>query len=113
MYRFNDLMTGCFQFPGSNYFSNHFSKGVDWYRRQYAAADDGQILGEATADYLARRSTHPRLRQLLPEAQMIATLRHPVERHRHVGALIGRVEGEAGDRREGAPASRRREGDPD
>ncbi len=73
------------------FFTEHFSKGLDWYRDQFATADSASVLGEATADYLARESAMLRIAQTLPDARLIASLRHPVDRAwSHYGLLRAR-----------------------
>lgn len=62
------------------FFTEHFDNGVDWYRSQFAAMGDASVLGEATADYLARSTAMARIHSVLPHVRLIATLRNPVDR---------------------------------
>jgi hypothetical protein len=62
------------------FFTDHFTDGIEWYQQQFAAAGEGQLLGEATADYLARNSAMLRLAETLPDAKLVASLRSPTER---------------------------------
>ena len=59
-------------------------RGEEHYRTFFAGALPGQQAGEATPDYLWRPEVPGRLRSLLPDARLVALLRHPVERmHSH------------------------------
>jgi hypothetical protein len=62
------------------FFTDRFDEGLSWYAEQFRAAAARQILGEATADYLARPSAMSRIAASLPNAKMIASLRNPVDR---------------------------------
>jgi hypothetical protein len=63
-----------------HYFSRHFDRGEAWYRSHFAAAADGQVIGEKSASYLPHPEAPVRLRALLPEARLVAQLRNPIER---------------------------------
>jgi len=70
------------------FFTDRFAEGLDWYRAQFAKATTGQLLGEATADYLARESAMTRMADVLPNARIVASLRNPVDRAwSHYGLL--------------------------
>lgn len=58
----------------------NFSKGTDWYREQFAGATADQTPGEATPEYLWHPDAPGRIAALLPNAKLIALLRHPVDR---------------------------------
>ncbi len=62
------------------FFTEHFERGQDWYCAQFAPAGTARVLGEATADYLARASAMTRIAATLPRARLIASLRNPVDR---------------------------------
>lgn len=62
------------------FFTEHFDRGLDWYRGQFASVGSARLLGEATADYLARASAMTRIAATLPTARLIASLRNPVDR---------------------------------
>lgn len=73
------------------YFTEHRHRGLDWYRAQFAALTPARVLGEATADYLARESAMRHIAQALPAARLVASLRHPVSRTwSHFGLLSER-----------------------
>lgn len=70
------------------FFTDRFAEGVDWYRAQFAALGPVRVVGEATADYLARDSAINRIAEVVPRVRLIATLRDPVERAwSHYGLL--------------------------
>ena len=50
------------------------------YEALFAAATAGQLRGESTPFYLYDRAAQRRIRELIPDAKMIAILRDPVER---------------------------------
>lgn len=62
------------------FFTDGYSRGLDWYAAQFGAAGSRQVLGEATADYFARKSAMLRIADVLPSAQLIVSLRNPVDR---------------------------------
>jgi hypothetical protein len=50
------------------------------YERLFAAAPDGVRRGESTTLYLGDPDAHRRIRALIPDAQLIAILRDPIDR---------------------------------
>lgn len=72
------------------YFNAYHGRGQYWYRsffptifeRMLAKGLGGRpfLTGEATPDYLYRSECPERMRQLIPNAQLIAILRDPVDR---------------------------------
>ena len=50
------------------------------YLRLFSTAAAHQVVGEASTGYLASRTAAMRINKSLPEAKIIAVLRHPVER---------------------------------
>lgn len=89
LYRYLGAHPEVFMAPKElQFFTDHFSRGVDWYRAQFAAAGTALVLGEATADYLARQSAMSRVAATLPDAKLVASLRNPVDRAwSHYGLL--------------------------
>lgn len=71
------------------FFTDRFAEGLDWYRRQF---DQGSpVVGEATADYLARADVMERIHQTLPDVKLVASWRNPVDRAwSHYGLLSAR-----------------------
>ncbi len=81
LYRYLGAHPEVFMTPKElQFFTEHFSRGLDWYRRQFVTAGHRSVLGEATADYLARESAMQRIAHTLPTVKMIASLRNPVDR---------------------------------
>lgn len=79
---------------GTYYFDVNYGRGETWYRshfpsrrahrRRERAAGRRLLLGEATPYYLHHPHAAARAGQLVPEAKVIALLRHPVDRaHGH------------------------------
>ena len=72
------------------FFTEHFDRGLDWYRDQFSDRPEA-IVGEATADYLARPSAMRRIVTTLPDAILVASIRDPVSRaFSHHGLLSTR-----------------------
>lgn len=92
LYRYLGAHPDVFMAPKElQFFTEHFEKGIAWYREQFAAAGGAHVVGEATADYLARESAMSRLAATLPDARLIASLRDPVDRAwSHFGLLRAR-----------------------
>lgn len=66
--------------PEPHYFSREFDRGDAWYRSLFAGAEPGQLVAEKSADYLADPHAPARIASLIPQVQLIAQLRNPVER---------------------------------
>jgi hypothetical protein len=62
------------------YFTVHHDRGPSWYAAHFDGAPRSARLGEATADYLARGSAMRRIREELPGARLVASLRNPTDR---------------------------------
>ena len=62
------------------YFSLNHEKGVKWYSSHFTNALKNQIIGEITPYYLFHPKAAKRIKELLPNIQLIALLRDPVER---------------------------------
>jgi hypothetical protein len=63
-----------------HFFSNNFNRGEDWLRAQFAPAGDTQVVGEMTPEYLDHPDVAERMASVIPDAKLVLTLRHPVER---------------------------------
>jgi len=63
-----------------DFFQRNWDRGLDWYRAQFAAAQPGQIAGEATPWYLAHPLAPQRIAQVIPQVRMVALLRNPADR---------------------------------
>ncbi|MBT8401326.1 MAG: sulfotransferase, partial [Rhodothermia bacterium] len=66
--------------PGDDWLNNNTVTDQRRYAQLFANAQPEQIAGEASAMYLYVEGTAERIMQLLPEAKLIAMLRHPVDR---------------------------------
>lgn len=64
----------------TRYFSRNYDKGVDWYQSLFRGHSGEKAIGEASVGYLPCPEAPARIRELLPDVKMIATLRHPVDR---------------------------------
>ena len=60
--------------------ARHWSRGYDWYDEQFADCPPGAIAGELSTSYLADPRTPARIRVRYPDAKLVVSLRHPVER---------------------------------
>lgn len=61
------------------FFDEHFDEGVGWYAARFSPGP-GELVGEATPTYLFEPEAIPRMREVIPEARLIAMLREPVDR---------------------------------
>lgn len=61
-------------FCGQNY-----DKGQDWYEEYFNGVNGEIAIGEASPSYLGSDAAPHRIRQVIPGARLIVTLRHPVE----------------------------------
>lgn len=64
----------------TRYFSSNFGNGLNWYERIFNGWAGESAVGEASVGYLMNPETAFRIHERLPEARLIATLRHPVDR---------------------------------
>lgn len=62
------------------FFNNNFNKGESWLRGHFAGAGEAQVAGEMTPDYLEHPSTAERMAAVVPNAKLVVSLRHPVDR---------------------------------
>lgn len=66
-----------------HYFDNHFHRGAGWYRSNFPLATRRQrtwLTGEASPYYLLHPLAPGRAASTVPEAKILVTLRHPVDR---------------------------------
>lgn len=63
-----------------HYFSQNYSKSLEWYSDHYAKASTDQLKGDITPFYLYHISAPARINSTLPNAKLIVLLRDPVER---------------------------------
>lgn len=63
-----------------HFFDVHYERGTQWYQEQFAGVSGETAVGEATATYLYDPRAIPRMAALLPEINLIAILRNPIDR---------------------------------
>jgi hypothetical protein len=67
-----------------HFFNRFFDEGIEWYRRCFPPPrlKDGRstITGEGTPEYLSYSPAPARMAKVVPQAQLIALLRNPVDR---------------------------------
>jgi sulfotransferase family protein len=61
-----------------HFFDNGWGHGPQWYGAHYVAHERRGI--DATPNYLAFLHAHPRMRETVPDARLVVSLRDPVER---------------------------------
>jgi hypothetical protein len=68
---------------------HNYQKGEPWYRAHFVEAEEQQIVGEKTPDYIWAHgegveghdpNVHKNIHELLPEVQLLVLLRNPVDR---------------------------------
>jgi hypothetical protein len=62
------------------FFDRYFDRGVEWYARYFRGYGGQQRIGETTSTYLAHPLAPRRLRQVLPQATVIVSVRNPLDR---------------------------------
>jgi hypothetical protein len=62
------------------FFDRYFDRGVDWYAHYFRGYGGQRRIGETTSTYLANPLAPRRLRQVLPGATVIVSLRNPLDR---------------------------------
>lgn len=63
-----------------HYFDYQFDKGLDFYRSYFRGGESSSAVGEATPAYLHYEPAAARIRKILPDVKLIASLRNPVDR---------------------------------
>jgi Sulfotransferase domain len=63
-----------------HFFDRHFDRGVEWYADLFADARPGQVVGEATPNYLYHPHAVERMASVIPAAKVVVLLRDPVDR---------------------------------
>ena len=59
---------------------SNFSRGIEWYERQFVGAEEARAVGEASPFYMASPEAASRIANTVPHARLIAVLRNPVDR---------------------------------
>jgi hypothetical protein len=68
----------CAQEP--HFFDQNFERGVEWYRERFRDAGTAAVVGEKSPSYMYHPDAIRRISEVLPDARLIAILRHPVHR---------------------------------
>jgi hypothetical protein len=63
-----------------HFFNRGFEQGESWYRAKFTPGQNHKAWGEATPAYLLVEEVPQRIKDMCPEARLIACLRHPVDR---------------------------------
>lgn len=78
-----------------DFFSRYFDFGYQWYERNFEGCE-GEAIGEISPSYFNCCDAPKRVREYAPDAKILLSLRHPLERalsnHRHdvrIGLLTG------------------------
>lgn len=66
--------------PELHFFSRHYEPGLVSYRRHFADAPAGALLGEKSNSYLTTPNADVRIHRHLPEVRLVFQLRDPVAR---------------------------------
>lgn len=67
--------------PGElHFFSEKWDRGVQWYRKQFREAEEGQKRGEKSPSYSIAPEVPERIKRVIPEVKLIWSFRDPVER---------------------------------
>jgi len=79
---FDRMPDVCVPWPKeSSFFSHHFDKGMDYYRRTYFGHWKGrQCIGDMSVFNLYCPDAPLRIHQLAPDARLIVMVRNPIER---------------------------------
>lgn len=62
------------------FFNVCFDKGLAWYESHFGDGADRAAIGEATPGYISHPEAPSRIRAMLGDVKLIASLRHPVDR---------------------------------
>lgn len=67
-------------FDAKGGYANRWSKGVEWYEKQFEAAAPTDLCGEKTPTYAYLPSVPQRMNEVVPNAKLLWILRNPVDR---------------------------------
>ena len=78
-----------------SYFDRHYARGPSWYRGNFPnlLRTRGELVGEASPSYLFHPLGPERVKELVPEARLIALVRNPADRalsHYYHEVALGR-----------------------
>jgi hypothetical protein len=75
-----------------HFFDWYYDRGIEWYVKFFPSdskAGKYRAVGEVTPDYLHESNCPSRIREILPDAKLIAILRNPVDRaYSHYGMVL-------------------------
>lgn len=82
LYRYLAAHPDVYMAPGKElrFFSQHYEKGLNWYSQHFTNAGSEKHRAEATPSYFQGAEVPARVSKALPTAQLIVSLRHPVNR---------------------------------
>jgi sulfotransferase family protein len=63
----------------THFFDRYFDKGVEWYSDQFVS-EPSDLMVEVVPAYFFRNGVAERIRETIPEAQIVVSLRNPVRR---------------------------------
>jgi hypothetical protein len=66
--------------PELHYFSRHYDRGASWYLSQFEPGAQQPVIGEKSNSYMDTEQASMRIGRDLPQVQLIAQLRNPIER---------------------------------
>ena len=64
----------------TRFFDAHFQRVIDWYSAHFESPNGNRCMGEIAPTYFASREAPRRIKELVPNAKIVCTFRHPVER---------------------------------
>jgi Sulfotransferase domain len=64
---------------GLYFFSNHYERGLDWYRSHFVGAGDQKIVGEISHSYMYSKDACKRIAETNPTISLMVCLREPVD----------------------------------
>jgi sulfotransferase family protein len=64
----------------TRFFDSHFHRGIRWYQSHYPPFTDNRLMGEVAPTYFASSYARERIARTVPQAKVVCTFRHPVER---------------------------------
>lgn len=64
---------------GLYFFSNHYERGLDWYRSHFVGAGDEKIVGEISHSYMYSKDACKRIAETNPAISLMVCLREPVD----------------------------------
>jgi hypothetical protein len=62
-----------------NFFNVNYHRGIEWYQKFFIGTPSHMICGEYSPRYLANKNTPKRIKQTIPGAKLLVSLRNPVE----------------------------------